>query len=228
MIESGADRARAFIEKTPQTPETRAILAYHHEHLGDLLRSDGRLKESEAAYRKALDLGREIGRERLTDAVSTSGLAVVVEHAGRFAEAEQLYRRAVELYESLVKRDPGMTLYRQDLAATLASLATLLAKRTGQEPEMEQTFRRASDLYERLALDAPEVPVFRRELAIVLINLGKLLVKLGRLSEAEEVLRRPPPICEALVAEFNEQLPQIDEHNRQLTAEHRNFENVKD
>ena len=99
VIESGAMRARAFIEKTPQTPETRAILAFHHEHLGDLLRSDGRLKESEAAYRKALDLGKEIGRVRLTDAVSTSGLAVVVEQTGRFAEAEQLYRRAVELYD---------------------------------------------------------------------------------------------------------------------------------
>ena len=43
--------------------------------------------------------------------------------------------------------------------------------------------------------------MFRRELAIVLINLGKLLLKLGRIREAEDVLRRPPAICEALVAE---------------------------
>jgi serine/threonine protein kinase len=201
LIEKAASLARLFIEKTPLTPETSSILAYHHEQLGDLLRSAGRLKEAEAAYRKALDLGKEIGRIRLTDAVSTSNLAMLVEQTGRLAEAEQLYRHAVELYEFLVQRDPSMTIYRQDLAGTLSGLATLLSKKSGEEPQMEREFRRASGLYDRLAADAPDVPAFRRELAVALVNLGKLLHKLGRLSEAEAVLRRPPAICDALVAE---------------------------
>jgi eukaryotic-like serine/threonine-protein kinase len=202
LIPRAVELTRLFIEKTPQTPSSLPTLAYQHEQLGGLLRYLGRLKESEQAYRTALDLGKVIGNpNRLTEAAASTRLGAMLEQTGRLAEAQQVYRHAVELHESLVKADPAMPLYRQSLARTLTAMAGLLSKQRGREPDVEQTYRRASALYNRLAADAPEMPAIRYELGVTLIELGKLLLKLRRISEAEEVLRGVPAVFEALIAE---------------------------
>ena len=167
-----------------------------------MLRNLGRLKEAEAAFAKAIELEKSVAElNRLAEAASTTSLAELVLQSGRFGEAEQLYRRAVELHEALMKLEPGRPHYRENLAVTLTGLGATLSKRAGTHHEVERAFRRAAGLFDRLAADAPDVPAYRLDLAGTLRQLGTVLFSLGRLPEAEAVLRQPPAICEALVAE---------------------------
>ena len=206
--QSAVEWSQKVVEKTSPTAATLSLLAYHHHQLGMLLRNLGRLKDAEAAFGKAIELGKEIEQpNRVTEAAATTELAHMAEQSGRHAEAERLYSHAVELDETLVKFDPRTSMHRNNLAVTLTGLGATLASRPGNEREIERAYRRAAAIYDRLTADAPEVPEFRLNLAGTLRQLGGVLFKLGRMPEAEEVLRRTPAICDALVAESPNVLP---------------------
>jgi serine/threonine protein kinase len=196
-----AELTRAQVDHTPDSPAGRLVLASGYQRLGTLLRLAGRLPEAEAAYRKALALNEAIGPpRRLKQAGTHADLAIVLSQTGRPDEAQQSYRRAAELYETLVAAEPGMPLYRRELAGTLLNLGVLLANEAGGLAEAERALGRALALYERLSADAPGVAQFGRERAAALLNLGSLLGATGRTAGAEPLLRRAVAAHEALAA----------------------------
>ena len=68
---------------------------------------------------------------------------------GRPAEAEQVYRRAIALFEKLVAESPSVPDYQNGLASSNARLASLL-QASGRRVEAEQEYRRAIALAEKL------------------------------------------------------------------------------
>jgi serine/threonine protein kinase/tetratricopeptide (TPR) repeat protein len=202
-LRRAAELTQALVGATPNTPSGHPVLAARYQRLGTLLRLSGRLSEAEAAYRKAIEHNQASGESRrLKQAGTYADLGIVLTQTGRSDEAQQSYRRAAELYEVLVKGDPGMPLYRRELAGTLLNLGVLLWNDPGGIPEAEQAFRRALALYQRLSADAPGVTQFRQELAVALLNLGNLLGATGRAGEAEPLLHQAVETREALVADL--------------------------
>jgi tetratricopeptide (TPR) repeat protein len=186
----GVELTRAFVDRTADSPTGRRARASGYQRLGTMLRLAGRLPEAEAAYRQALEANQALGEpRRLRQAGTYADLGIVLDQTGRPDAARQSYRRAAELYEALVESDPGVPLYRRELAGTLLNLGVLLASEPGGIPEAERAFRRALALYERLSADAPAVTQFRHELALALRDLGNLLGDTGR--------TRPSPCCAA-------------------------------
>ena len=71
------------------------------------------------------------------------------------AEAEQAYRRAVEIYEALRKANPENVGIGDGLGAALNNLGNLLSD-AGRVAEAEQAYRRAVEIYEALRAANPE------------------------------------------------------------------------
>ena len=203
ILRRAAELTRAMIDGIADMPANRHLVASSYQRLGILLRQTGRPREAEAAYRKAIELTRAMAgpRDRKIQMGAHANLGTLLSQAGRPAEAEAEYRDALKLYEKLVEGDPGVPMYRHELAMTLMSLGNLLENKADGKPEAEERLRQALKLYDRLAADAPDVPRFRQELAVTLLNLANGLLSVGRWQEAEPLYVRSIELFEALVRE---------------------------
>ena len=70
-------------------------------------------------------------------------LSALLTLADRRDEAERALREAVALYESMVRDEPEVPVYRQELAQALDRLGVLAARRPGGRPEAERLIRQA-------------------------------------------------------------------------------------
>jgi len=110
-------------------------------------------------------------------------LGLYLNERARFAEAEPLYRRVLEIDERAFGAE------HPDVATDLNNLASLLDE-TGRFEEAERMYRRALEIGEKtLGPDDPKV-------ALRLNNLAGLLRDTGRLEEAEPMYRRALAILE--------------------------------
>ena len=135
--------------------------------------------ESSGAMLKASLLQREeiLGHRHADVAEVASQLGFWQKLQGRYVEAEQLHRRALEIREEKLGPD------HHDTAASLNDLAEVLHAR-GQYGEAEQLHRRALEIREeKLGPDHPET-------AASLNNLAGVLRAQGRYGEAEQLHRR--------------------------------------
>jgi tetratricopeptide (TPR) repeat protein len=97
-------------------------------------------------------------------ALTSAALAGVLQRDQRPAEAEPLYRRAVELLDQLVSDFPAVPKHRHDLAATLEKQGRWLIG-DQRAREAEPVLRRALALREDLASQLPDAQECRRNLA---------------------------------------------------------------
>lgn len=193
------DLWRMLIDAIPETPANSAILAKRYEQLGTSLGRNGQYQEAEAAYRKAIELGKSSDQTvTFTEAQSTSNLAIALRKQGSLTEAQRLYREAVQEYEALINRAPGVPLYRERLAEALLNLGEALSK---DSKDLESILRRARDVYQGLAADSPEVAEHRRNLGATLYNLASLLFSAGRMRESEAAARQARILLERLASE---------------------------
>eukprot|EP00752_Nemacystus_decipiens_P008095 g7236.t1 len=148
---------------------------------------DGRRRDWSEAYTKlsqVLLIQENSGGGNSLDAAGTlNQLGACAMKAGREAEAEGCYRRALSIQE----RKVGVQ--HSDAAGTLVELGRC-AERAGRAEEAEESYRRALVLQEeRVGADHPDV-------ATTLSCLGVCASKAGRVEEAEELLRRALAIRE--------------------------------
>jgi serine/threonine protein kinase/tetratricopeptide (TPR) repeat protein len=190
-----AESERLAAESSDPLP--RKLLAQCCLQFGQIVNTD-RPDESEALYRRALDLaGADSGsRDELAWACLSLGTHLV--RLRRLPEAEDLLRRAMEIHsEGAPDRRDRDTF----LAEALKSLGVLLVIQ-GRNDEAERAFRGALEVYWKLAAEFPTVPLYQFDAAHAQRRLGEALLALGRPRDAEPVLRRAAEIAERLVADF--------------------------
>jgi tetratricopeptide (TPR) repeat protein len=125
----------------------------------------------------------EFGPDAVETATALNNLALVYETLARYAEAEPLYRRAIEIGEKTLGKE------HPDVATQYNNLALLLRDQ-GKYAEAEPLYRRAIEIDEKaLGKEHPGV-------ATDYNNLASLLQDQGKYAEAEPLYRRAIEIDE--------------------------------
>ena len=196
-------------EEFAGVPKYRMALADSHVAMGRVQWHLGqhharRLGEAERSVLTAIDLQEQLAGDFPDASECRSGLArslrwlgVVVYSGGRYEEAEQAHRRAIDAHERLTRGFPEVWGYDRSRMEWL-TLGHLLKAR-GRAEEAEQACRRALEHVERLIKSSSEDRVI---LALNQFNLFRALKNLGRAEDAERALRRSIELQERLSADF--------------------------
>jgi tetratricopeptide (TPR) repeat protein len=144
---------------------------------------DGRLDEAERLLIAALEQAEKYGMEDLRVADAANDLAVVYATAGRLAEAELLFRRALIIGEKGLGGDhPGV-------GATIQNLGILYAT--------QQKYRDAEPLLKRaLAINLKQYGGKHARTALTLKTLSSFYALQGQLGEAERLIQKSLSILE--------------------------------
>ncbi len=152
--------------------------------LKQYLQETGLLDEAEPLIRRSLTIEETIDPKSFETAFCLSNLASLLMATNRFAEAEPLMRRVVDIMEA--RLGPN----HPHVATALNNLAQLL-KATNRFAEAESLMRRS------LKIDENSFEPNRPDVARGLNNLAMLLQNTNRLVEAEPLMRRAVEIMEA-------------------------------
>ncbi len=142
---------------------------------GGRFQAEGRYAEAETAIRSALEKA-ETSAKPLQVARSLNELGMLLQIRGDFLHAEELYRRAIAIWET----SPEQQL---NLAAVLNNLANVYGAEA-QYDKAEPLCRRALEIQMRIS--GPE----SRGVADTLSNLGSLQYVRGHYAEAESTFRK--------------------------------------
>ncbi|KAJ5625973.1 protein kinase subdomain-containing protein [Penicillium lagena] len=146
--------------------------------LGNLYRDQGKLKEAEEMYQRAL-VGYEkaFGPDHTSTLNTVNNLGLLYSDQGKLKEAEEMYQRALVGYEKALGPNYTSTLN------TVNNLGNLYSKQ-GKLKEAEEMYQRALVGYEK-ALGPDHTSTLD-----TVNNLGILYSKQGKLKEAEEMYQR--------------------------------------
>ena len=141
-------------------------------NLAELYREQGRYKDAEPLFVKALKLLKRIPEQHLNVATIFNNLALLYEAQGRYEEAEPFFTQALEMREELLGEQ------HPDVAISLNNLAELYREQ-GRHDKAEPFFTQALEMREELLGEQhPNV-------ATSLNNLALLYEAQGRYDEAE-------------------------------------------
>ncbi|KAJ6004603.1 hypothetical protein N7540_012972 [Penicillium herquei] len=146
--------------------------------LGNLYSDQGKLKEAEEMYQRAL-IGYEkaLGPDHTSTLTTVNNLGILYSDQGKLKEAEEMYQRALAGKEKALGPDHTSTL------TTVNNLGNLY-KDQGKLKEAEEVYQRALLGYEK-ALGPDHTSTLN-----TVNNLGNLYKNQGKLKEAEEVYQR--------------------------------------
>ena len=154
----------------------------------------GRAAAAEAAYRRAIDIQRQLVRRapavlqyRRDLAISYNNLGRLCSQGHDFDKAQAMFQEACTILEELVRDDPAELNYHSDLGGTLNNLAKAM-EQTGRTDEALTAYAE-SIRHQCFALErAPQVARFREFLAQQYDNYARLLRSRHRVAEAEAAL----------------------------------------
>ncbi|KAL2782391.1 hypothetical protein BJX66DRAFT_345881, partial [Aspergillus keveii] len=152
--------------------------------IGNLYFDQGKLKEAEKMYQRALaGYDKALGPDHTSTLDTVNNLGNLYSNQGRLKEAEEMYQRALAGYEKALGPDHTSTLY------TVHNLG-ILYKNQGKLKEAEEMYQRVLAGYEK-ALG----PDHTSTLGTV-NSLGSLYSDLDMRKEAEEMYQRALAGCE--------------------------------
>jgi tetratricopeptide (TPR) repeat protein len=177
----------------------RAELASAHYHLGSLenaIEFLGHKGAGLAHHERSLALREALVHDAPTVAAYRKHLSESLEAVGkihsdgkRFAQAEPLLRRAVEISEGLLRVQADSYDYRESLARALMNLGLVLVD-AGRPEEAIPYHGRAINVQDGLVRENPDSPGMMSLLAGSYNNRGLALAKLGRHQEARADYRK--------------------------------------
>jgi serine/threonine protein kinase len=97
--------------------------------------------------------------------------------------ARTAYEKARDLLGKLVKANPEVSLYQNDLATTHSNLGVLLHD-LGKREQALKEYQQARDLRRKLVKARPDVPQYLAGLIRVCLNRGVLLAQMNRLTDS--------------------------------------------
>jgi serine/threonine protein kinase/tetratricopeptide (TPR) repeat protein len=180
--------------RRPGEPEIRLALAHVLNMRASLKGETGHIGPALDQSRRALDLLKRIDQDerssRLDPLLVRKELATAyysvgkwLQLDGKFAEAEEVDRKALSLLEQLQREAHGTPAARESVAMSQAMLGDLL-RSTGRHEEAEALFTQAIGGLERLATDFPRVPRYRKLLARYHIVLSMIFAATERPEES--------------------------------------------
>ena len=114
----------------------------------------------------------------------------------RYVEAEETYKKAIEIWEKAVKENPAIN--KSGLAKSYNNLGSLLMD-TNRYAEAEEIYKKAVKILEKLVKENPAA--YEVDLAASNNDIGSLLMDTGRYAEAEEAFKKSILIREKLAKE---------------------------
>jgi serine/threonine protein kinase/tetratricopeptide (TPR) repeat protein len=193
--------------REPGNRDLRRRLAEAHYRLGLLLTDVNRATDARAELETAVRIDRELAADpsdtgaKQALAAGLNGLAMAVQAGPRPADAEPIFREALEIARTLVDKD-GAGRDAVVLCANVENNFAILLRRTGRGADAETLFRSAVVRRTALAKATPADPLVRRELEVSHFNLGNILLSTGRRSDAETEYRAAIDVAEKLAADF--------------------------
>lgn len=202
--------ARELHDEDPEDPSSGGLLVLICYDQSVLLQAMGRQQELEETCREAIRIGEAIvdkpleqsrhygsypacmsvGADCRNALSSVYGmLGLVLREKGRLADAEQAYRRCVELMELERAKLEHSPEYRHNLACAYNSLGGLL-KDTNRDEEALELYDAAIALSEKNHQDSPLTPVYQSVLGASLHNKATLLHRKHKATEARLLLER--------------------------------------
>jgi serine/threonine protein kinase/Flp pilus assembly protein TadD len=186
----------------------RATLDNTFNGFANLLKSNGRHKETEKIIRQAIDLYKRLVAFEPSAlgykqdlAKQYVNLAALLQDTGKAEEAAKAYRNALAVGEKLVADSPTREPeYHYRLAAYYLELRNLL-RNDHRLTEAIQLTRQAVDSYEKLAANHLDEPDINHVLVRCYIYLAEVLREAGHPQEAEQVYRRLLALADKLVAD---------------------------
>jgi serine/threonine protein kinase len=190
--------AEGLVKEFPDTPSYRDQLVDAGNRLADAIVSS----EPEAAER-ILRANLSLTKDTLgfSDRAQTYRyLGVLLAYQRRFPEAEDAYRKGLELFEKALAKSSSLWM-KVELAETLKQLAKLVDA-NGRPEDAEKICRRAIPMFDEFASAFPAGPHNRWGRADLYFQHALLLQKLKRLTEAEQAYRRTVQLFDNLVEDF--------------------------
>jgi serine/threonine protein kinase len=189
---------RELRESFPSVADYRKELADIQRHRGFTLFAD-RAPEAETALRESCELYAKLAADypdspdyRYEWNISLNHLGILLDQAGKRADGEAVWRRAVECASRLVQQFPNVSRYRCQLGRVLDGLGSHLLQHHEKLEEALDHFQEAIR-HQCAALQSdPTNAEYRRELRFHYESLAQLYLLLGRHTEAaktQELLR---------------------------------------
>jgi tetratricopeptide (TPR) repeat protein len=198
-----------LVREFPDDSENKGRLAATYVNLGVLHTNAGRPVEAIEAYEKVVELSRQPSKSEPTDiqlrrclGVSYHGIAFL--QSDRFNRKEasaDAYRRALEVFEEMVKSNPAITDFQNRFALVCTDYASLLTElhRFDEVPRLRE---KAMSALDRLVRDNPNVAEFRIVRAGALVAMGVDHQVAGRPAEAIPQIRQGIAEERRLLSEF--------------------------
>jgi tetratricopeptide (TPR) repeat protein len=176
--------AETFAARDPRLPRTLRAVALVEDELGNWTNAAEYLTRAISLEDKVSGLSKQ--EQQYNASVDSARLAAVYMHAGRYAEAEPLFKRAIDTLEKLAPTENTRTVSpspASELAVGLSNWAALYESE-GKFVEAEPLLKKALLIAEQSAAQNPSA------LGSSLDNLGKLYCLQSRFAEAEPLLKR--------------------------------------
>ncbi len=218
--ESNLGIARANVESMLRWIEVRELdsssaLSYLSPMRQDLLQ-------------EALDFHLSLLPEKLDDPGCWQDAANVYLQVGHIkalqaqpAEAEEAFRKSIDIFERLAAADPQSVGYADNQAMAHFELATSLWQ-VKRFDRAEQPVRSAIAILEKLIAGSSSTPHYRQEMCRCLNLLGLVLRDQGRFESARSTLEQATELGRRLADEY----PQEPQHRVELARTHRNLADV--
>jgi serine/threonine protein kinase/Flp pilus assembly protein TadD len=199
----------ALTREHPNEPSYQLAIAIRQADLANVLALAGHTDDAEKSYLVAQRYlegnatRRGMGENDL-DALCRcyTGMGNLLKGKGSVREAEQQFRKGIELYEKKIVGTPEEARHSQNWADLYWWFGVFLRANDCPQ-EAAQAYRKAVDLYEARASRWPDLRYDRRQLNLVYRNLADLHAAAGEAAEAEKVHRRAVEFREKILAELH-------------------------
>jgi serine/threonine protein kinase/predicted negative regulator of RcsB-dependent stress response len=219
FLEDALQYYEQFTSRVAHDPAVRLEHGRVYQLMGDIERKLGKPRESENAYRKAIEMLEPLANNALAGALAKQSLArtrtllgdLLVRHGDQKNEARSLYEQAIEVQKGLAA---GTTSTAEDslrLGQTRKSQGDLL-RQEGKLAEAAASFDQAISVLTHALKDSVKQPEVRNDLALAVDARGWIHRESGEVEQAEAAFHRATQLLEDLVKEF----PTVPRHREAL------------
>jgi serine/threonine protein kinase/tetratricopeptide (TPR) repeat protein len=208
LLEAALRYYQDFAREQGDTPEVRAELVAAYLRIAVLIHDLARDGDWLPPVQKAVELMEDLLREG-ADTSTFRSLREGIYRLNapshmRFQDPQKTLdclERGRALWEELVRREPSVPGFRNDLGIFLHVVAALELY-AGRTEDSLRTYRRAVEVRRGLVREFPSVPHYRGALAMTLRDEGLALAEAGRHRDAEEVCCESRDLLKKLVADY--------------------------